>query len=79
MKRKLFIGVAIATLIVGGLSVAKRASHPTLTPLQMENLDALSTKEGWVEIIYDKNCVPGGDICVRTPTEVHLNAVAKNY
>lgn len=79
MKAKVFMGVAAAALLIGGVSIAKNASHSTLSPLQMENLEVLSRTEAWVEILYDKNCVVHPtDICVRSPYEVHRDAEGKD-
>jgi hypothetical protein len=70
MKKRIFFGLAIAALAIGGFAIADNASRPTLTPSQLENIEALSQKEAWIEFEYDKICVEGNDKCVLSPMAV---------
>lgn len=45
MKKKFFMGVAAAALIAGGFAMSKNSTGKVLTPLQAENLEALSGDE----------------------------------
>ncbi len=45
MKKKYFMGVAAAALIAGGFAMSKNSTGNVLTPLQAENLEALSGDE----------------------------------
>lgn len=46
MKKKFFMGVAAAALIAGGFAMSKNSTGKVLTPLQAENLEALTSSEG---------------------------------
>lgn len=65
MKKLIIYGVAVAALAVGGFAIASKSSAPILTAAQMENLEALSSKEAWVDIEFDVICVTRKqDYCV---------------
>lgn len=59
MKKKIFISVAGIVLLCGGFAVAKKSSTSVITPLQAENIEALSAIES-VRIPcvqdYDNQC-----------------------
>lgn len=65
MKKRIFFGLAIAALASAGFASAYKSSRPSLTPAQLENLEALSHKEAWVEFEYDVCCEStGNDYCL---------------
>jgi len=75
MKKKIFYGLAVAALATAGFAIADDASRLSLTPSQIENLEALSDPEILIE--YDKICLSGKDYCVLSPTAV-IEGVPKN-
>ena len=77
MKKRIFYAVGITVLATAGFTTAKMESHTELSPSQLENLDALTDKEWWIESEYDKICVEGNDVCVLSPAAV-IKAVPKN-
>lgn len=70
MKKTVLLGLATAALATAGFALANRSSRPVLTPSQLENIEALSDDEWWIEIEFDKNCVEGKDYCILSPSAV---------
>lgn len=47
--------------------------------LLLANIEALSAKEGYVTIEYDKACVPGHSICIVSGSMVYYNSEPRNW
>ena len=61
MKKRIFYAVGIAVLATAGFTTAEMESHTELSPSQLENLDALTDKEWWIESEYAQCCLASGD------------------
>lgn len=75
MKKRIFYAVGIAVLATAGFTTAEMESHTELSPSQLENLDALTDKEWWIESEYDKCCIEeNNDICILSGQWVIYNS-----
>lgn len=69
MKKQIFFGLTIAASV--GFASAYKSSRPSLSPRQLENIEALSVPEFAFDE-YDMACSEGHDICVFDPITVFL-------
>ena len=49
MKRKLFAGATVIALVAGGFAMSKNSTGTVLTPIQTENIEALSGYESGLD------------------------------
>jgi|GEM_PF-2562749 hypothetical protein len=66
MQKRIFFGLAIAALASAGFAIANNSTSPSLTPAQLENLEAFSDPIFSFDD-YDKVCVSWKDVCVLGP------------
>ena len=63
MKKIVITSLVTIALGTAAFFTTKSLSAPSLTPIQLANIEALTDPEGWGEVDFADACLPNGKGC----------------